>query len=224
MLKKLKSLFIEEDDPKPENETGKSAQSDSSAASKNTSSSSTIQTPQSTPRVPGQVKSKFMNILLGALEKNNLEGIDYLEYKQSLKSLEKMPMDEPTRYKSAFAMAQAMGATPEHLIQTADHYLKVLLQEEQKFGHALDNQRLKQIDAKQQKINQLKETMQQKAEQIKKLSAEIEKHQQQSAKLEDELTDAATKVEVTKSDFEASYASLVSKISQDVEKMKSYLK
>ena len=55
-----------------------------------------------------------------------MEGFDYLEYKQSLQSLEKMNMDNQTRYQSAFAMAQTMGAKAKNLIDSAQYYLKVM--------------------------------------------------------------------------------------------------
>ena len=40
-----------------------------------------------------------------------------------------MPMDEQTRFQSAFAMAQTLGATTEHLMHSANHYLEILKKE-----------------------------------------------------------------------------------------------
>ena len=75
-----------------------------------------------------------MDVLAEALQNNNIDGVDYFEFRQSLLSLSKISMDEKTRYQSAFAMAQAMGATPKQLIETAEHYLNVLKNEEHKFA------------------------------------------------------------------------------------------
>ncbi|MEN0051263.1 MAG: hypothetical protein AAF806_29635, partial [Bacteroidota bacterium] len=116
MLKNLKSLFIvEEEEASKDN------------ASKVTSSKPKPQTiPNDAPVIQesqegkkGKVSSKFTEVLLGSMEKADLEGFDYLEYKKSLQSLAKMPMDEATRYKSAYAMAQTMGVSPDKLVQTA---------------------------------------------------------------------------------------------------------
>ena len=82
------------------------------------------------------------------MEKANIEGFDYLEYKQSLKSLAKMPMDERTRFQSAYAMAQTMGASVGHLIKTAQHYIDILAAEEKKFETALANQKKLQCNYK----------------------------------------------------------------------------
>ena len=125
MLKKLKSLFVVEDE----------------SAAKLTKEKEEVETvPESTtpvaPQVdefvdssatpsPGKVDTKFLNILLGAMDKNNLDGFDYLEYRQSLLNLSKMAMDEATKYKSAFAAAQTMGATPQKLVDTFKRGAKV---------------------------------------------------------------------------------------------------
>ena len=149
----------------------------------------------------GKVTTKFMTVLLKAMEANNLDGFDYLEFKQSLKSLEKMPMDEQTRFKSAFAMAQTMGATPDHLVKTADHYIRVLLSEEEKFGQALAKQKTKQIGDKQNQIQQLENIIQEKKKTIEKLKKEIEEHAKGMEAMKAEISDATVKVESTKNDL-----------------------
>jgi len=228
MLKKLKNLFIVDDEKFIENETGETptkAQPKGKAPS-NPSPPSTDSTPP--PPVssagPGKASSKFVQVLLGAMDKANLEGFDYLEYKQSLKSLEKMPMDEKTRYISAFAAAQTMGATPDKLVQAANHYLNVLKKEDQKFEQALVNQRSKQVGNKQQQIKQSELLIKEKSEQIKKLTLEIEQHKKLREKLSKEISGATIKVEQTKNNFIASYQLLVAQIKEDIEKIKLYLK
>ena len=222
MFKNLKSLFIEEVDegpkkgktaqPKPSNKPASKAEKTPSFSDANLKASS------------GKATAKFMEILFKAMEDNDLDGFDYLEFKQSLKSLEKMPMDEATRFKSAFAMAQTMNATPAKLIKTANHYLNVLKQEEEKFNQALVNQRSKQIGNKEQELTQLDATIKTKTEQIKNLTQEIAKHQKSVDRLKQEVAKASVKVESTKNDFEASFNVVVSQISKDIENMKQYLK
>ncbi|MBK7338395.1 MAG: hypothetical protein IPJ00_20570 [Saprospirales bacterium] len=61
--------------------------------------------------------------MIKALEKSNLPGFDYIEYKQSLASLAEMvELDERTRYKSALASAMAFGLNKDKLLGSADHY------------------------------------------------------------------------------------------------------
>ncbi len=227
MFKNIKSLFIieEEESSKPTAEekdkvSEKTVKQSSSASVHPTSKSKTH-----THKAPtGQVRTQFTEILFKAMEQQNLDGFDYLEYKQSLRSLEKMPMDEKTRFQSAFAMAQTMGASPEKLIQTAQHYLDVLKNEENKFEKALASQKQKQIGSKESQLKKLQQVIQEKNERIKELTLEIQGHQKEITVLKDKIGDAVVKVETTKNDFLASYEALVKQIVNDMANMKNYLK
>ena len=220
MLKNLKSLFIiEEEDPQAAAKPTAPRAEPAAAAEP----AETARRSESGEAPPGQIDSKFSEVLLQAMERANVEGFDYLEFKRALQNLSQMPMDEPTRYRSAFAMAQTMGATPERLIQTAQHYISALSQEEAQFQRALANQQQKQVGAKQEQIQQLHGTIKQKEEQIRRLQAEIDQHRVELHSLETEISQASTKMEATRNDFIASYNHLVSQIEQDIENLRRYL-
>ena len=222
MLKNLKSLFvIEEEGSAKKQEKQKTPEEKKAPVSQSTPTPSIN---ESNLGDPGQVTKKFMDVLFKAMENNNLEGFDYLEYKQSLNSLKKMPMDEATRFQSAYAMAQTMGATPAKLLKTAQHYIDILDQEEKKFENALSAQRLKQIGSKEQSIKKIEEAVKSKAEQIKKLTQEIEVQQKQAQQLKKDISLSVAKVEATKNNFIASFNALVGQIQSDMENMKNYLK
>ncbi len=229
MFDKLKSIFIVSDEEfKKQAGGGKETPQKKEPASP-VKSSPAVRTPNVTPShspkaSEGKISDKFLNILMGAMDKNNIEGFDYLEYKESLKSLSKMNMDEATRYQSAFAMAQTMGATPQRLVDTAQHYLNILKTEEQKFQQALVNQKAKQIGSKEQRIKDLGAIVKQKEEQIEKLRQEMEAHKQEAVKLKSEISNASVKVENTGNNFAVTYNVVVSQIQKDIENMKTYLK
>ncbi len=215
-LKSIKSLFIVEDP----NAAPKTV-ADKDEPQKQAANQVDFDLP---PSHAGEANERFIEVLLGAMENGNLPGVDYLEYRQSLKSLAKMPMDEQVRYQSAFAMAQAMGATPQKLVESAAHYLDVLKAEQSKFDQALRNQTADRIGNRQAMMANLDTTLKQKAEQIKKLTQEMEQHRSEMEKLDAEIKEATSKVLATKGDFVASYDLLVSQINVDVENMKKFLK
>lgn len=224
MFKNLKSLFVvEEENPNkaasPESQKDKTEMKNQ-PASKTTNSSA----PAPVPAEPGKPAPELTEVLFKAMEQNNVEGFDYLEFKQSLNSLKKMPMDDQTRYQSAYAMAQTMGVTVERLLQTGQHYLDVLKQEEQKFEAAVNNQKAKQIGEKEQHILKLEEAIKAKAEQIKQLTVEIEADQTKAKQLKQEMTEATVKVETTRNNFVASYEALVQQIRHDLDNIKNFLK
>lgn len=173
--------------------------------------------------IEGEVNEKFLNILFDSLEQNNLDGFDYFEFKKSLQALEKMPMDEATRYRSAFAMASSMGVDATNLVRTASHYLKVLSEEDKKFQQALAQQNNAGVGSKQSALKKLESSVQQKANQIKKLTEEIATLQKQIESTKQTIAQASHRILKTKSDFEKSYQYLKAQIDTDVTKMKTYL-
>ncbi len=232
MFDKIKKLFVVEDDDPLKKALEQKSQEEADAATpveemvpdRPASTQKSTPKTQSSKPTGGKVTDKFMNILLGAMDKSNLDGFDYLEYKQSLQSLQGMNMDESTRYQSAFAMAKTMGATPKKLLETANHYLTVLKTEEQKFGQALVNQKEKQIGDRRQRIEQLDQAAEQKRKQIEQLTKEIEAHEQESGQIKEQITDATVKVENTKNNFVVTYQLLTGQIQEDIRKMQTYLK
>lgn len=223
-LDRMKSVFIIEEDSGNKKTPKTAAKKKATKAAPTATPPKGAEVAQSAEGQPGKATTKFMEILFGAMEKHNLDGFDYIEFKESLKSLEKMPMDEQTRFQSAFAMAKTMGATPKKLIDAAAHYIKVLKHEENKFEQALANQRTRQIGGREKQIKDLEVGINQRAQQIKKLTQEIEQSQKQLAAIKGEISGAVSKVETTKNNFIASYNIVVAQIQADVEKMKKYLK
>lgn len=218
MFKKLKSLFIIEDEDPAVNE--ESSPQSNSKASPPSGQAGKI----STTVKEGKPTSKFTNVLLKALESNNLEGFDYLEFKQALQNLKKVESDEHKRYQSAFAMATAMNTNPAHLVKSAGHYLSILQKEEAEFQQAVKAQQSKQITEKNDEIKQLENMIKQKSEEIIKLNKEIESHQKQLDSRKKAIKNASQKVEATISGFMGSYQMLVGQIQKDIENMKKFMK
>jgi len=220
MLKKLKSLFIIEDENAAK-DIGKAPTKPSSKSTPVKSNSTKSSAPKEVQA--GKPQEKFVNILLEAVEKNNLEGFDYLEYKQSLQSLNKMNMDEETKYKSAFAMASTMGIDKAKLVKSVNHYLAVLKNEEAKFNKALSNQINKKVGQRKTELTTLHDTITHKEKQIEKLTKEIAQHKAELKAINEEINNAASKVEGTKSSFYGSYQVVSSQIEEDLKKINQYL-
>ena len=171
----------------------------------------------------GRVDQKFADILIKAMQSKNIDGFDYLEFKQSLRSLKDMQMDEGTRYKSAFAMAKTLGATPEMLVQSAAFYVDVLKKEEAKFEEALLKQREVKVLSKSREIESLEANIAKKEQHIQQLKKEIEQGRQKVQMLLQEKEEAAENMESTKNDFIASYNTIVGQIREDMQKIKEHL-
>jgi len=221
MFKKLKSLFIiEESETPPETK----------AASENTSGvkkdnpvihKTPVVTPL--PNVKGEVQDKFLNVLFEAMQSNNEEGFDYLEFKDFLRSLANVPMDDSTRYKSAYVTAQTMGATKEKILNSAKQYISILAKEESKFQEALAGQKERNLTGKQDEIKNLEKSIKQNEADIEKLKSDNENYRKQIDNLEHDINTASDKLAQTASDFGATYQALLSQIQDDVKNIESHL-
>lgn len=220
MLKKLKSLFIvEEEVPASKVTKGTKSKGGSSA----TKAAPKTKAPSIPVDASVEAPGKFINSLLGAIEANNLEGFDYLEYKQSLKSLQNMDMDEATRFNSAYAMAQTMGAKRDSLVSSANHYIKILEEEKAKFTAAYEKQQEKQVVSREEKLVNIQTSIQKKEAQIKKLQAEIQELKKEYETKKKEINTASAKVALTRDQFFAAHKKVNDQIVSDIERMKKYL-
>ena len=231
-LKNLKGLFIATDEELIEAERKRQGQStapsqETAAGSPNTTAPEadvTLDRDIIASSAEGKVDQKFMDILLDSLTKNNQEGYDYLEYKQALQSLKKMDMEDETRFQSAFAMAQTMGATKNRLLETGQLYLDVLKKEEEKFMLSVANQRQTKIDERKQELLNIDKWIATKEAEIEKLKAKIEAKKASKADFQSKLSSTAKKIETVKNNFEASYQFLSGQIVEDLNKIKQYVK
>lgn len=219
MFKKLKSLFvIEEGEPAQEGKKTSAAQ-----VTDKESPASPRSIPIAKDSSKGHVQNKFLEVLFGALESSNQEGFDYLEFKDFLRSLANVPMDDSTRFKSAFATAQTMGATKERILASARTYMDLLAKEETKFQEALNGQRDKNLTSKQHEIKKMEQAIQDKQAEIEKLKADIENHRKHIGTLEQDINAASEKLTQTASDFAATYQALLGQIQDDVKNIESHL-
>lgn len=223
MLKKLKGLFIEEDNDK----IGEKSNPSDTSKDKIEKTEIKLDDENPVPLVESnstKPDDKFVDILLKAVEKNNMEGFDYLEYKSSLQSLVTMDMDEETKYQSAMAMAKTMGATPEKLISSAKHYVSILKKEDEKFKKALVNQRSKQVTSKENEILSLKKDIEEKQRQIEKLEAGILNSQKKLEDLKGGINKAAARVQQTSDSFNLAYEVVTRQILNDIKNIEKHIK
>ncbi len=222
-LKNIKSLFVVEDTNPVENNKELPTTEEKNIA--NTVQPKIIETPQISNTIGGgYVDDRILESLLKALEDNNIEGFDFLEYKNSIKALSQMPMDEATRYRSAYATAATLGVTLDKLCQSAEFYKTVLQKENEKFKAALSNQINSSVISKEKQAQELSNEILKKSELIKKLTEEITSHQTELGKIKDQVLEANIKIEKTKANFQSTFEALLLQINDDITKMKAYLK
>ena len=166
---------------------------------------------------------KSVDFLTKALEKSNLPGFDYIEFKQSLDALSKLNIEEETAFKSAFATASTVGLTKTKLLHTAEHYKKVLANEKVQFDSALHKQIEQKVAGKEGEVNKLKDQIVKHQEKIKQLQDQIAKFQKTIDGADAQIDAARKKIESTRDGFEHTHQSILNQIDVDIENIKKYL-
>ncbi len=213
MLKKIKSLFVVEDEhaPAPITNTTETPVSNVSGEF-----SAPVADTMPSAETNKTVDPKFIDILMKAIEENNLEGFDYLEFKSSLQSLSKMNMDDATRYQSAMAMAKTLGANPDKILQSANHYLSILKAESDKFQQAVEAQKSKLNQDQVSGVKALEQAIAAKEQQILQLNKEIEADKQRLSKMQTDIQQGAAKISDTSNRFNQAYNLVKKQINDDV--------
>ncbi|MBK6930329.1 MAG: hypothetical protein IPH12_05470 [Saprospirales bacterium] len=166
---------------------------------------------------------RSLDFLSNAVEKNNLPGFDYFEFKRAVAALSQMQLDEATCYKSAFATAATVGLTKEKLIETAGYYRNVLLKEKEQFDKALDSQNSTKVTSREQEIKRLRDQIDRHKAEIARLQDEMAGYLTQIDQAEASVKQEAEKLEKTKTAFEKTHQSVLLQIDRDVENMHKYL-
>ncbi len=177
-----------------------------------------------------QVDEKYLKSLLGALERENLEGFDYLEFKQAVQNLLAMDMEPATALKSAFATAQTMGLTKDKLLQSAEHYIAVLMGEEKKVKEAASRKlRERMSDASKKKaqlenaIKAAKERMAALKAELQQLEKDLEKHSAELSSLTQKGEGEKQKIAEREAAFLKASAHIKEVIAADIEQIRKAL-
>jgi hypothetical protein len=215
----LKDLFIKPATEKPV-EKPATASVDDGASSLYVPRTQQVLTQRSLPIDPGP----FMIQLKEALEKSDLPGQQtYLAFSKALANMEKLPMDEATKFQAAFATLQATGCNVTQLIESFHYFEGILDSEKDKFEEALHATIGDSVVKKEGEIKQLTNENADHAAEIQKLTSLIAANQQNIAELQNELADVNDKLKQKENSFMAAFKSLKDQLQADAGKINTYL-
>ena len=166
---------------------------------------------------------RSLEFLASAIEKNNLPGFDYFEFKRAIVSLIQMKLDEVTAHKSAFTTAATVGVTKDKLIETAAYYKNVVEKEKEQFDNALENQNSTKITARQEEVKRLRDQIERHKTEIARLQDEVAGYLNQIDQAENAVKLEGEKLEKAKAAFEKTHQAVVLQIDKDIENMHKHL-
>jgi len=159
---------------------------------------------------------KRLNKVIEEENRKNFPGADYYEFELALENMKDVPV-ESARYVSAFNVLSAtQGLTRDHLIETAQAYIKIVDREMNEFNAGYEKEAKEQVEDKKLGIEAKSLQMQALSQQISSLNEEIKKMNQ-------ELVENKNRLESAKNSFLNVAQSHKQKISAELEKIQSYI-
>ncbi|MDD5589170.1 MAG: hypothetical protein PHP92_03900 [Candidatus Nanoarchaeia archaeon] len=179
----------------------------------------------SKPIIQNQIKSssKILKVLEETLKENNIDGFDYFEFRNALKTMASSIPDETTRFNAALATASSMNVDVEKLIETAKQYISILNEEGKKFEEDLESETTTMNNLIKENII-IEKSIKDKSNTIKTLTDEIAELQIKKKNNEDEITKNKSSLDVAKQQFITARDQLITDIKNDISKLNTYIK
>ncbi|OJV14457.1 MAG: hypothetical protein BGO21_17190 [Dyadobacter sp. 50-39] len=220
--KKILSFFIKDaDEPAPAGQATGQPATKPAAAPAPGPAPATVTNAAGT----GQIDKKFVDHFVNLLEKANLPGPDYFEYKQALQSMEGLGLGEEKQFQAAWASFKAMGGPKETAIlkTSADQYLGILSRDRDSFLKDVEKAIKERVGALQDEHKKLEETNAAYAQQIIDLQKKIDDNKTRLGQISGEVSEQTAKINTNKDSFEITYVSFVDQIQSDLAKINQYL-
>lgn len=173
----------------------------------------------------GQIDKKFTEHFVNLLEKANLPGPDYFEYKQALQSMEGLGLGEEKQFQAAWASFKAMGGVKDTTVlrTSADQYLTILVKDRESFLKDVEKAIKERVGALQDEHQKLEQTNAAYAQQIIDLQKKIDDNKNRLGQIAGEVSEQTAKINTNKDSFEVTYVSFVDQIQSDLAKINQYL-
>lgn len=222
--RKILSFFIK-DEPAP-NAPASGTPAPASPQSPASAPASPAQRPVPAPQPAGSIDTKFVTHFASVLEKANIQGPDYFEFREMLRNLAELGLDEDKRFQAAWASFKTLGgkADVSVLTNTANQYLTALGQDRDAFLKSVEAALAERVGGLQNEQKQLQATNEALAKQIADLQRQMAQNTERLSKINDEIDEQSLKLTQNRSNFEATYGSFTEQIKDDIHKIQTYLK
>jgi chromosome segregation ATPase len=153
-----------------------------------------------------------------------LDGEDYLELKEALESLLKVPgMNENTAFISAFTTLQTKGLTKQRCLESIDYYVEELNKEKEMFRQAQSTKYDNNVASIDNEINDLNTQNEEAAAEIQRLTEQIETNNAQIAEKTTVMNANKAELEQEQANFDATLSHFVTSLETDKSKIVQYL-
>ncbi|MEK6829522.1 MAG: hypothetical protein AABY15_05340 [Nanoarchaeota archaeon] len=174
----------------------------------------------------GIFDKRFSDALQQAIAENNIQGIDYFEFSQALKSMSGAGLNEAIGFQTIFTTLKVGDAsfTKEKLLSSIDHYVGVLKKEEQEFKNELLAKTEQDVTSRRNRVASLNSENQELLMQIQSINEKIAKNQEEALALNSEASNSEAVIGQTNKNFITTLAHVVSGLETDKLKIGQLIK
>jgi hypothetical protein len=166
---------------------------------------------------------EYMQVINKAFEARNIPGPDYYEFSKALEMFKTLPMDEPTKFFSAFAGLKAQGLTTERLIETAKWYVGKIEELKKSFDLEIDTRIKTEVGAKQKQVESLTAKNSQIETEMQKLVDLRNKNAEEIHTLSIEVNTELTNYNSKKAGFEGAVKIFNDNINKHIQNIEKHL-
>lgn len=165
----------------------------------------------------GVPDEKFVSMLENVIAENNIPGLDYFEFKKIIEKMQSLPMDEATKFLSAYSTFEVQGITKESLLSSIDKYVSLINKEQETFDSEMAVSYKEKVENK--KIDIEKSQLQ-----IVELNNKIVELNNFIMSTTQETQQEEMKLRLADANFKQSAQRVISNMENDKQKLINYIK
>jgi len=170
----------------------------------------------------GVFDSNFNDSFQQLIAENNIPGTDYFEFREAIKQMSGIAgLSEAASFQTTFTTLKVGDATftKEKLMNSIDHYDKILSGEEGEFNNELGSQTEAEVTSKRSEAESLNVKNQELIQKIQNINEEIQRNQDTAIKLNNEASHAEVNISQTGKNFIKTLAHVKAKLETDKQKI-----
>ncbi|QRR00345.1 hypothetical protein [Dyadobacter sandarakinus] len=177
------------------------------------------------PVPTGEVNKKFIEHFAALLEKANMPGPDYFEYKQALQSMDGLGLGVEKQFQAAWASFKAMGGAKETTVlkTSAEQYLTVLGRDRESFLKDVEKTIRDRVGALQEEQKRLEQANAAFLSQIADLQRKIDENKSRLGQIAGDVTEQTARIQSNRESYDMTYARFEEQIKSDLNKINQYL-
>lgn len=186
--------------------------------------------PSERPSVPPPVEpdAKFAAHLASVLEKANLPGPDYFEFREILKNLSQLGLSEEKQFGAAWASFRAMAGTASGngaavLTGSARQYLTTLQADRDAFLKSAEAAVAEKVGSLQQERTRLQAENETLTKQLQELQNRLKTNAERLHAIGGEIDGQNVRIQQNRQAYEATFAAFSEQIKADVARIETYL-